>query len=139
VAGELAFQAQARRASSPAGNPADREPTQEVTEMPVKITLTYTDDDVAVEFAGDCAGLWGVYRGTRMDSNAWLLAGRSAMERRYAEVHAIDGVTHGNMSIPVDDEYGAAEVRRDMETYRWVCEECPLAALAAMCAEWGAP
>jgi hypothetical protein len=107
--------------------------------MTVKITLEYTDDNVSVTFAGDCAGLWGRYEATRMDSNAWLIAGRSAMERRYAEVHAIDGITHGNMSMPEPDDYGYADVKRDMDTYRWVCEEMPLAALAAMCAEWGAP
>lgn len=107
--------------------------------MTVRITVEYTDNDVTVNFRGDCAGLWGQYEGTRDASHAWLLAGRSAMERRYAEVHAIDGVTHGNMPLPDDDAHGAAELRRDLETYRWVCEECPLAALAAMCAEWGMP
>ena len=107
--------------------------------MSVMITVVYTDDNVSASFAGDTAGLWGMYRGTRADSSAWLLAGRSAMERRYAEVHGIDGVTHGNIPMPDEDAHGAAELRRDLETYRWVCEECPLAALAAMCAEWGAP
>jgi hypothetical protein len=106
--------------------------------MPYTVTLEYTDDNVSVTFAGDCAGVWGGYTGTRMDSNAWLLAGRSAMERRWAEVHGIDAVTHGKQTFKQDDPF-VRELERDMETYRWICEECPLAALAAMCAEWGAP
>ena len=102
--------------------------------MSVNITVTYTDDNVAVEFAGDCAGIWGVYRGTRVDSNAWLLAGRSAMERRWAEVHGVDAA----VADKVPWSHADADVQ-DEQTWRWICEECPLAALAAMCAEWGAP
>jgi hypothetical protein len=103
--------------------------------MPYRVTIEYTDDNVSVTFAGDCAGLWGRYTGTRMDSNAWLLAGRSAMERRWAEVHGVELAVAGQVPWDNGSHYDLLEEA----TYRWICEECPLAALAAMCAEWGAP
>lgn len=96
--------------------------------MDSKITVTYTGDNVSAQFEGDCAGTWGLYTGSRSNANAWLLAGRQAMERRWLDV--VLGTDEAHLDGLLDREYAQ---------YRWLIEECPIAALAVMCAEWGAP
>jgi len=101
----------------------------------MKVQLTITDDEVAVHFVEGCGGLWGVYKGTREDVNAWMRGERSAMEARYWDV-----VTGGApLERFAEDEYNAREHNQDVDTFLWVREECPLMVLATMCAEWGTP
>jgi hypothetical protein len=107
----------------------------------MKIDITIDDREYHATFTADCAGLWGTYRGSRMNVTRMLERPRGELERRYAEVHGIDGVTHGRMPAPTDNDPDfpnpwAAQLLRDLDTYRWVCEECPRIALAIMVAEW---
>lgn len=101
----------------------------------MKIELTITDDRQSVRFVSGCAGLWGLYEGDRVVANQWLGKGRTAMEDRYWDV-----VTGGAPRQSLDpEEFGYADHEQDLATFRWVMTECPLVALATMCAEWGAP
>ncbi len=96
---------------------------------PMCVTIVITDDRYTADFAGDCAGVWGRYEGGRRFVNEWLRRPRSELEARWAAVHGIDGVTHGNIpASELDDS--------DRAMWRWIVEECPLIALAVMCAEW---
>lgn len=98
----------------------------------MRIDITYTDDTASARFVEGTAGVWGLYGGTREAVNGWLLAGRSRMEARWAEVAGVDLAVSGHVGWNLVRDTNEA-------TYRWIVEECPLPALAIMCAEWGAP
>lgn len=94
----------------------------------MRIDITITDREYSAHFVEGCLGVWGIYRGTREHVNDWLREPRNKLERRWAEVHGVDAAVDGKASWDDADH--------DEQMYRWIVEECPLIALAVMCAEW---